>query len=130
VNFARENNIRLIVKGTGHDFRGRSVAPNALSIWVRHLKGLKVHRSFTPQRWCKRKLLGPAMTIAAGEDHGSAFAEANRYKYMLNVGSGPTVGSGGYATGGGHSLISFQYGLAAGLTLYLTIACIFSPDIS
>jgi hypothetical protein len=41
INFARENNVRLAIKATGHDFRGRSTAPNALSIWLRSLKGLE-----------------------------------------------------------------------------------------
>ncbi|KAK3394755.1 hypothetical protein B0H63DRAFT_499125 [Podospora didyma] len=45
VDFARKYNVRLIVKSTGHDFLGRSVAPNSLSIWAHHLKGMTFHDS-------------------------------------------------------------------------------------
>ena len=44
------HNIRLIVKSSGHDFVGRSVAPNALSVWTHHLKGTpKMHATFRPE---------------------------------------------------------------------------------
>jgi hypothetical protein len=34
VNFAREFNVRLVVKNTGHDFSGKSLGAGALSIWT------------------------------------------------------------------------------------------------
>src|SRR5262249_27705842 len=33
VNFARENNLRLVVKGGGHSYQGTSNAPDSLLIW-------------------------------------------------------------------------------------------------
>jgi hypothetical protein len=129
VDFARNSNVRLIVKATGHDFRGRSVAANSLSIWMHHLKGLLVHDDFQPRpgRACTKNPagLGPAITVASGETGGTAFAEANKHGLMINVGGGPTVGQGGYATGGGHSIISAQKGLAADNILELNVV---TPD--
>jgi FAD binding domain len=121
VNFANKNRIRLIVKGSGHDFRGRSVAPNSLSIWVHHIRGLKFQRAFRPKGCRIKRSHGAAITAGAGENHAKIFAEANKHKYMLNVGAAPTVGLGGYSLGGGHSAISFQHGLAADNILELKI---------
>jgi hypothetical protein len=41
INFARNNNIRLVVKNTGHDFLGKSGGAGALSIWTHHLKDIE-----------------------------------------------------------------------------------------
>ena len=35
VNFARDNNLRLVVKGGGHSYLGTSNAPDSLLIWTR-----------------------------------------------------------------------------------------------
>src|SRR5581483_8296966 len=37
VNFAREKNLRLVVKGGGHSYQGTSNAPDSLLIWTRHM---------------------------------------------------------------------------------------------
>ncbi len=37
VNFARENHLRLVVKGGGHSYQGTSNAPDSLLIWTRHM---------------------------------------------------------------------------------------------
>jgi hypothetical protein len=46
VNFARENRLRLVVKGGGHSFQGTSSAPDSLLIWTRHMTGITVHDAF------------------------------------------------------------------------------------
>ena len=124
INFARENNVRLIVKSSGHDFLGRSVAPYSLSIWTHNLLGLSHHETF--QQQCHEKndpepYNGPAITMATGEDQGSAFAFANQYNLMINVAGHASIGFGGYVTGGGHSLLSFQKGLAADGILEMSV---------
>ncbi|KAF2093309.1 FAD-binding domain-containing protein [Rhizodiscina lignyota] len=128
VNFARDHNVRLIVKTSGHDFRGRSVAPYSLSIWTHNLLGLSYHAKFEPSGGrcdCGDNWLsaynGPAIKMAAGENHGAAFDFANKHGLMIHVAGARTVGLGGYITGGGHSLISFQKGLAADSILELTV---------
>jgi FAD/FMN-containing dehydrogenase len=35
VNFAREHNLRLVVKGGGHSYLGTSNAPDSLLVWTR-----------------------------------------------------------------------------------------------
>jgi hypothetical protein len=39
VNFARDNNLRLVVKGAGHSYQGTSNAPDSLLIWTRAMNG-------------------------------------------------------------------------------------------
>src|ERR1700677_2383175 len=48
VNFARENNLRLVVKGGGHSYQGTSNAPDSLLIWTRHMNDVEMHAAFVP----------------------------------------------------------------------------------
>jgi hypothetical protein len=48
VNFARDQGIRLVIKGTGHDYLGRSSAPGSLLIWTHRMREITVHDIFTP----------------------------------------------------------------------------------
>jgi FAD binding domain len=103
VNFAREKNIRLNVKTSGHDFLGRSVAPNSLSIWLYHMHGLQIHDDFKPDCRAHCETTGPAVTFSAGDTHGIVYAAANKSGLMVPVAGGPSVSYGGFVTGGGHS---------------------------
>lgn len=132
VNFAREKKIRLNVKCSGHDYLGRSVAPNSLSIWVHYMQDIQLHDSFTPQGGkdcdCTPEGLtpnGPAVTFLAGNNHGQVYGAASTIGMAVPVAGAPTVCYGGYATGGGHSLTGARYGLAADLILELTVV---TPD--
>jgi hypothetical protein len=126
VNFARQHNVRLNVKSSGHDFLGRSVSPYSLSIWTYYLRGLNFHKSFVPvgclaKRNDATQWHGAALSRAAGENSGSAFAFADSHGMMMHVGGAPTVSPGGYVTGAGHSVISFQKGLAADAILQMDV---------
>ncbi|HEX2509843.1 MAG TPA: FAD-binding protein, partial [Microvirga sp.] len=46
VNFAREHNLRLVVKGGGHSYQGTSNAPDSLLIWTRKMNAVTVHDAF------------------------------------------------------------------------------------
>ena len=49
VNFARANNLRLVVKGGGHSYQGTSNAPDALLIWTRAMNNIVVYDTFVGQ---------------------------------------------------------------------------------
>jgi len=49
VDFARENNLRLVVKGGGHSYQGTSNAPDSLLIWTRHMHDVSIQPEFVPQ---------------------------------------------------------------------------------
>ena len=42
VNFAKKHNLELVVKGTGHDFIGRSTARGSFLIWTHHMNLIRL----------------------------------------------------------------------------------------
>ncbi|KAK4176871.1 hypothetical protein QBC36DRAFT_186446 [Triangularia setosa] len=113
VQFAKKHNIRLVVKNTGHDFIGRSNAPNSLSIWVHNLKDWKYRGSgFRPKK-CKTTLPGTYLTAGSGSQMWDIYTRLDEINQTIVGGGGKTVALGGYLTGGGHSLLSPYYGMAA-----------------
>ena len=46
VNFARENNLRLVIKGGGHSYQGTSNAADSLLVWTRHMNAVTLHDAF------------------------------------------------------------------------------------
>ncbi|OBT51945.1 hypothetical protein VE04_06432 [Pseudogymnoascus sp. 24MN13] len=114
VNFARQNNVRLVIKGTGHDYMGRSAAPNSLSIWTHNIKGLEFFEinKFTPKH-CKVPIDKHVITVGAGTQMLEIDEQASLRNLTVVGGGSGSVGIGGYLTGGGHSAISLTFGLAA-----------------
>ncbi|KAH8654466.1 hypothetical protein BGZ60DRAFT_532835 [Tricladium varicosporioides] len=120
VDFAGQNNVRLVVRGTGEDFLGRSSAPFSMSIWTHHMRALSVLEKFKPQG-CRTTIDSPALTFAPGADMGQLNeAAASKNLYILSAG-GASVGYAGYVTGGGHAALSPLYGLAADNVLEMEI---------
>ncbi|KAF6831781.1 FAD binding domain-containing protein (isoamyl alcohol oxidase) [Colletotrichum plurivorum] len=112
VNFARENNIRFLVRNTGHDHLGRSTGAGALAAWTHKLKDISV------TEWSDDLWTGPAMKMGAGV-LGYEITEAGKSADLVVVGGEcPTVGpAGGYIQGGGHSALTTNFGMAADQTL-------------
>ena len=69
VNFAREHNLRLVVKGGGHSFHGTSNAPDSLMIWTRAMDKIVLHDEFVPQS-CGTPPQ-PAVSVGAGAGYMS-----------------------------------------------------------
>ncbi|RYP45875.1 hypothetical protein DL768_007832 [Monosporascus sp. mg162] len=109
IEFARQNNVRLIIKNTGHDYSGRSTGKGALSLWMHNLQGYEIIQNYT-----SRDYTGPAVRLAAGTQGYQAMEYVSAAGYRIVGGECPTVGiSGGYTSGGGHSLLNSKYGMAA-----------------
>ncbi|KAJ6445442.1 FAD-binding, type 2 [Purpureocillium lavendulum] len=121
VDFARRQNVRLVVKGTGHDFLGRSIAPGALSIWTHHLRDAKYHAGKFRLSGSGRVIRGNAMTFGAGTRMFEAYAAADKHGQAVVGGYGRTVGIVGYVTGGGHSPLGPRYGMAADNVLEMLV---------
>jgi FAD/FMN-containing dehydrogenase len=117
---AKKHNIRLIVKSSGHDYVGRSNAPNSLSIWTHHMRDIKTHDSFRPNR-CKGTIDGAAVTVGAGMQMWDLYNALDPLNQTVVGGGGKTVSLGGYVTGAGHSLLSPRYGLAADRVLEMEV---------
>ncbi|KXG47233.1 FAD-binding, type 2 [Penicillium griseofulvum] len=116
VAFAQKNNVRLVVRNTGHDMLGKSEGYGALQIWIKYIqKGIDFHETYTPSDKCaSNDWKGSAMTIGGGYVWEDAYNVAFKRNVVIVGGGDPTVGCiGGYTQGGGHSPASRDYGLAA-----------------
>ncbi len=114
VRFARENNVRLVVKGGGHSYQGTSNAPNSLLVWTRHMHAIAMHSAFVPQG-CERAMQPqPAVTLGAGTIWMQAYQAVTTQggKYVQGGGC-TTVGVAGLVQGGGFGSHSKHYGTAA-----------------
>jgi FAD/FMN-containing dehydrogenase len=116
VNFARQHNLRLVVKGGGHGYQGTSNAPDSLLIWTRRMNAVTMHDAFVPQS-CHAKQAQPAVNVGAGALWADAYemvtTRGGRY---VQGGGCRTVGVAGLVQGGGFGSWSKRYGTgAAGL---------------
>jgi FAD/FMN-containing dehydrogenase len=118
---ARKHNIRLIVKNTGHDYMGRSIAPGSLSLWTHHLKDIIYHKGSFKLHNSKTTIPGDAITAGAGSQMYDVYTYLDKYDRVVVGGGGKSVGLGGFITGGGHSLLSPRYGLAVDQVLQMTM---------
>lgn len=117
VNFARNLNLRLVVKNTGHDFNGKSSGAGALSIWTHHLKSLSYIPNYSDGTYS-----GPAVKMGAGIQAYEVYEFAHANGISVVGGEGKTVGvAGGYVLGGGHSPLGSVYGLAADQVLAMEV---------
>ncbi|KAM0144467.1 hypothetical protein ACHAO1_000226 [Botrytis cinerea] len=108
LKFARENNIRLTIKNTGHDFLGRSTGAGSLALWMHNLKDINF------LNYSSSLYTGPAVHIGAGVQYADLYPLAQKHGYRAVGGSCSGVGlAGGYTQGGGHGPLIGAYGVAA-----------------
>lgn len=123
VKFAIEHNIRLIVKNTGHDFSGRSLAAHSLQVHTRHLKDIALSDDFVPHAAPEDAPgLGPAVTIGAGVQLMELYQFCHEKNISVVAGFSSTVGAaGGYIQGGGHSILGPWKGIASDNVVQFTV---------
>src|SRR5215813_1689261 len=114
VNFAREHRLRLVVKGTGHDYLGRSNAPDSLLVWTHKMRRISVDDAFVP-RGCGQNAASPAVTLEAGTRWLEAYQEVTvkHGRYVQGGGCTSVGAAGGFIQGGGFGSWSKKYGIAA-----------------
>ncbi|HEX9159930.1 MAG TPA: FAD-binding protein, partial [Rhizomicrobium sp.] len=114
VNFARRNNLRLAVKGTGHSYQGTSSAPDSLLIWTHAMNAVTLHDNFVPQGCDGRVAPAPAVTAEAGavwiDLYHAVTTEGGRY---VQGGGCADVGVAGLVQSGGFGSFSKGFGSAA-----------------
>ncbi|KAK4458178.1 hypothetical protein QBC42DRAFT_277389 [Cladorrhinum samala] len=116
VNFARQNNLRLIIRNTGHDFLGRSVGWGSLVINTHNFKTISTTDKWTGPGGYK----GSAITAGAGVQAFEALARLNSLtpRKIMVTGECGTVGiAGGLVQGGGHGPLTNFYGFLADTAL-------------
>jgi hypothetical protein len=118
VDFARERNLRLVVKGGGHSYLGTSNAPDSLLIWTRAMNEIVLHDAFVAEGCEGRQAPQPAVTVGAGAVWMHVYNEVTTKsgRYVQGGGCG-TVGVAGLVQGGGFGSYSKNYGTAAAALL-------------
>jgi FAD/FMN-containing dehydrogenase len=114
VNFARGNNLRLVVKGGGHSYLGTSNAVDSLLIWTRAMHSTVLHDAFVGQGCDTIQAPQPAVTVEAGamwiDVYDAVTTKAGRY---VQGGGCVTVGVAGLIQSGGFGSFSKNFGTAA-----------------
>ena len=114
VNFAREHNLRLVVKGGGHSYQGTSNAPDSLLVWTRRMNDVAMHDDFVALGCAGMQAPQPAVTLGAGAMWSDAYnavtTQGGRY---VQGGGCTTVGVAGLVQSGGFGSFSKNYGTAA-----------------
>ncbi|KAF9523813.1 FAD/FMN-containing isoamyl alcohol oxidase-like protein MreA [Crepidotus variabilis] len=117
VNFARNNQIRLVIKNTGHDWIGRSAGAGALSVWTHHLKTFEYLPSYRIGRY-----QGRAARVGVALQSFDLFTEMSNNNITVVAPQDQSIGTfGGYMQGGGHSWLGSKYGLMADQVLSVEI---------
>ena len=100
VNFARENNLLISVRGGGHNFPGNSVCEDGLMIDLSGMTGIRVD----PE----------ARTVRAqgGAKWGAFDHETQAFGLAAPGGTDPDTGIAGLTLGGGIGWLSGSYGLS------------------
>ncbi|KAL4997909.1 hypothetical protein BDV10DRAFT_201482 [Aspergillus recurvatus] len=117
--FAEKNDLRLVIKNTGHDYTGRSSGAGSLGLWTHNIQPpIKLERNFVPDACTKAA--GDVITFGAGQQFSGIYEFAYQHNYRVVGGASNTVGAaGGWITGGGHSMLSNELGLGADNVLQL-----------
>jgi FAD/FMN-containing dehydrogenase len=114
INFARDNNLRLVVKGGGHSYQGTSNAHDSLLVWTRAMNAVAVHDAFVGNGCQGKQAPTPAVTVEAGamwiDAYDAVTTKAGRY---VQGGGCTTVGVAGLVQSGGFGSMSKGFGTAA-----------------
>jgi FAD/FMN-containing dehydrogenase len=102
VNFARENDLRLVVKGGGYSYQGTSNAADSLLVWTRHMHDVSMHEAFVPQGCEGKQAAQHAVTCGSGAIWMQAYnAVTTKADAYVQGGGCTTVGVAGLVQSGG-----------------------------
>ncbi|KAJ3183355.1 hypothetical protein HDU85_002381 [Gaertneriomyces sp. JEL0708] len=127
IAFAKQHNLQLVIKSSGHDFYGRSTAPDAFQLWMKNFAGVASNASFVPQGAPSGTPGVLAVTVNAGTGWEDVYThvENNHAGWSVVGGQSATVcAAGGFTLGGGHGALSPQYGLGADNVLEMTVVTV------
>lgn len=116
IAFAKEFNVRLVTKSTGHDINGRSDGYGSLELWLRyHRNGIEFQDTFVATDGCRKSNWnGSAVKINGAYQWRDVSSVAKKHNVIVVSGGSPSVGAvGGWAMGGGHGPASRNYGMGA-----------------
>lgn len=118
VDFAREHRVKLVIKGAGHDYKGRSCAPNSLLVWTHRMRDVVFHDRFRIAGGSPSAPAMAALTVGAGTRWIEAYQAATANGRYVQGGGCTSVGAaGGFIQGGGYGSFSKRFGTGAGNVL-------------
>ncbi|EKG10837.1 FAD linked oxidase [Macrophomina phaseolina MS6] len=110
VKWASDRNIRIVVKGTGHDLAGRSSGAFALSIWTHNFRRLDFEAAW---KTASGNVTDHVVIVGSGLRWRDVYEAAEVAGRAVVGGGDGSVGMGGHIQAGGHGPLSSTYGLAA-----------------
>ncbi len=111
VHFARDNKLRLVVRGGGHSYLGTSNAPDSLMIRTRLMDQIVMHEGFVAQGCSAAPQ--PAVSVGTGNIWLKVYATVTKAGRYAQGGGCCTVNVGGFLPGGGFGSLSKRFGLGA-----------------
>jgi FAD/FMN-containing dehydrogenase len=99
VNFARENDLLVTIRGAGHNIAGNSIADGALMIDLSAMKSVSVDT------------VGKIAKVDPGVTLGELDTATQEHGLALSVGINSTTGIAGLTLGGGFGWLSRTYGM-------------------
>ncbi|KAJ5249814.1 hypothetical protein N7489_000224 [Penicillium chrysogenum] len=118
MKWASDRNIRITVKGTGHDLGGRSTGAYALSIWTHNFKHIERKPNW---RLPGANSTADVVVCGSGNNWGSVYTAVHKMNRTVVGGEDATVGLGGLIQNGGHGQLSSHYGLASDQVYQVTV---------
>src|ERR1041385_1775473 len=101
INFAREHNLLVCVRGGGHNIAGMASANGALMI------------DLSPMKWVSVDLKSRTVNVAPGATLHHVDHETQAYGLATPLGINSTTGIAGLTLGGGFGWLSRSHGLTA-----------------
>ncbi|KZP28938.1 FAD-binding domain-containing protein [Athelia psychrophila] len=109
--FSLASGVHLSIKNSGHDYKGRSSGADTLSLWTHNLQSIAHNPSFVPAG-CAKSVSYNAVTLGSGAYWQQVYDFAELNNITVIGGYHQTIASGGgWVQGGGHSILSPNYGL-------------------
>ena len=99
VNFARDFDLLVAVRGGGHSISGKSVCDGGIMI------------DLSPMQWCTVDPVARTARLGAGSLLGDLDHEAQRFGLATPAGTVSHTGAAGLTLGGGHGRLSRSFGL-------------------
>jgi FAD/FMN-containing dehydrogenase len=122
VSFARDKGVRLAVKGTGHDYLGRSNAADSLLVWTHNMRDVTFQPDFRVAGAASTAPSVPAVSVAAGARWLEVYKVASANGVYVQGGGCTSVGAcGGFTLGGGFGSFSKRFGSGAGGVLEIEV---------
>ena len=109
VNFARENELLVSVRGGGHNYAGKAVCDDGLMIDLSLMKGIEVDPA------------NSTVKAQAGLRLGEFDRETQRFGLATTLGMNTDTGIAGLTLGGGYGWLGGKYGLACDNLISATV---------